>query len=63
MNIDNENEQYWEKRCEFWCSNYLELAQAVKLLLIVASRVDDYGELQHEVRNVKQLLVKDSGLK
>jgi len=57
MNID---EQYWQKRCEFWCANYLELAQGIKKLLIYADRVDDYGELKHEVTKVKDLLIKDA---
>ena len=57
MNID---EQYWEKRCEFWCANYLELAQAIRHLLIYADRVDDYGELKLEVARVKKLLEKDA---
>lgn len=57
MNIDD---NYWQKRCEFWCAHYLELAQGVKQLLIYADRVDDYGELKHEVKKVQQLLEKDA---
>ena len=58
-NMELEN-QYWEKRCEFWCANYLELAQGIKKLLIYADRVDDYGELKHEVNRVKEILKKDA---
>lgn len=57
MELEN---QYWEKRCEFWCANYLELAQGIKKLLIYADRVDDYGELKYEVTRVKKLLEKDA---
>lgn len=57
--MDTEN-KYWEKRCEFWCANYLELAQGIKKLLIYADRVDDYGELKHEVKMVQKLLEKDA---
>lgn len=57
MNLD---EKYWETRCEFWCENYLKLAQEVKNLVIHADRVDDYEELQHYVKKVKQLLEKDA---
>jgi hypothetical protein len=57
MNLD---EKYWETRCEFWCANYLELAQAVGKLIIYADRVDDYGELKYEVERVKKLLIKDA---
>jgi hypothetical protein len=57
MNLD---EKYWETRCEFWCANYLALAQEVKNLIIHADRVDDYEELQHYVKKVKQLLEKDA---
>lgn len=57
--MESEN-QYWEKRCEFWCANYLELAQAVGKLVICADRVDDYGELNYEVKQVKKLLTKDA---
>lgn len=56
----NTDENYWQKRCEFWCANYLELAQAAKKLIIYADRVDDYGELKYEVDQVKKLLIKDA---
>jgi hypothetical protein len=58
-NMESEN-QYWEKRCEFWCANYLELAQAVGKLIPYADRVDDYGELKYEVERVKKILIKDA---
>jgi hypothetical protein len=57
MNIDDE---YWQKRCEFWCAHYLALAQAAKNLIIHADRVDDYDELKHHVKKVMQLLEKDA---
>ena len=56
-NTDIEN-RYWEKRCEFWCAHYLELAQSVKRLIICAERVDDYQELTREAKGVKKLLEK-----
>jgi hypothetical protein len=57
MELEN---QYWEKRCEFWCANYLELAQAVKNLIICADSVDDYGELKYEADRVRKILIKDA---
>lgn len=57
MELEN---KYWEKRCEFWCANYLELAQAVKKLIIYADRVDDYGELKYEADRVKKILIRDA---
>lgn len=57
MELEN---KYWEKRCEFWCANYLELAQAVKNLIIYADRVDDYGELKYEADRVKKILIRDA---
>jgi len=57
MELEN---QYWEKRCEFWCAHYLELAQSVKRLIICAERVDDYQELTREAKAVKKLLEKDA---
>ena len=57
MELEN---KYWEKRCEFWCANYLELAQAVKNLIIYADRVDDYGELKYEADRVRKILTKDA---
>lgn len=57
MELEN---QYWEKRCEFWCANYLELAQSVKRLIICAERVDDYQELTREAQAIKKLLEKDA---
>jgi hypothetical protein len=56
----NENDEYWQRRCEFWCANYLELAQSVKRLVICAERVDDYQELAREVTIIKQILEKDA---
>jgi hypothetical protein len=56
----NTDEKYWQKRCEFWCENYLELAQATKDLLIQADRVDDYSELKFEVFKVKKILERDA---
>lgn len=53
------NEDYWQKRCEFWCARYLELAQTVRPLLSTASRVDDYSELQFYVAQVEGLLRRD----
>ena len=49
-------EEYWQERCQFWCARYLELAQAARPLLVAASRVDDYAELQREVALVETLL-------
>lgn len=57
MNIDDE---YWQKRCEFWCAHYLALAQAAKNLIIHADRVDDYDELKHHVNKVRKILEKDA---
>jgi hypothetical protein len=58
--MSNENDDYWQRRCEFWCHNYLELAQAVKRLVICAERVDDYQELANETRLIKTILEKDA---
>jgi hypothetical protein len=54
------SEEYWQKRCEFWCARYLELAQAVSPLLVTAGNVDDYSELQHHVKTVKAKLRGDA---
>lgn len=58
--MSNENDEYWQKRCEFWCHNYLELAQAAKRLILCAERVNDYDELTHETNRMKELLQKDA---
>lgn len=54
------NDEYWKQRCEFWCARYLELAQAVRPLIISASRVDDYAELQFHVQQLERLLRRDA---
>lgn len=52
-------EDYWQRRCEFWCARYLELAQGVRPLLVDAARVDDYNELQFHAAQVERLLRRD----